>query len=127
MKFLAFGHKNILGKHWSTVEFTKDKELTKNGDCIIGVDSDFKLSELRQYLKKNKKIKIILKVDDLVDEITAEANPTFYNKHEMVIRRSDYIDQRTFAINASKSAHGISRKLIEKMKDPQQKMEVFLE
>ena len=43
-KFNAYGHPNILGTHKTTFEFTKDNELTLNGDCIVGVKADFELS-----------------------------------------------------------------------------------
>ena len=39
--FTVRGHNNVLALHKNTVEFTKDKELTLNGDCILGVDANF--------------------------------------------------------------------------------------
>ena len=42
LTFLAFGHKNITANHKTTLEFTKENSVTKKGDCIIGVNSDFK-------------------------------------------------------------------------------------
>ena len=39
-KIKAKGHKNVLSKHKSTFEITKDKELSLSGDCIIGLDID---------------------------------------------------------------------------------------
>ena len=34
------GHTNVLGRHKSTFEITKETELSKNGDCIIAVGAD---------------------------------------------------------------------------------------
>ena len=41
--FTAYGHKNILATHKTTIEFTKDKELSLKGNCIVGVRADFDL------------------------------------------------------------------------------------
>ena len=55
--FHAFGHKNLLGTHKNTLEFTKDKNLTLKGDCIVGVNADFDAGELKNFIKNcpNKK------------------------------------------------------------------------
>lgn len=133
IEFKARGHENLLGTHRNTLEFTKDTNLTKRGDCIIGVNTDFSLEELK---KLHGKIKIILSVynsvcnirgeliadeltDRLTDEITAEINEEFNDTHELVIRKTDFKDKRTFAINASKAAKDIKRELIKRLKDPQ--------
>ena len=121
IEFKAKGHENLFGTHRNTLEFTKDTNLTKRGDCIIGVNSDFSL----EVLKKLKgKIKIKMSVSDIhgkliSDEITAEINEEFNDPHEMVIRKTDFKDKRTFAINASKAAKDIKREIIERLKDPQ--------
>ncbi|MBT4539879.1 DUF371 domain-containing protein [Candidatus Woesearchaeota archaeon] len=114
MQFKAYGHKNLLGTHYNTFEFTKDKNLTIKGDCIIGVNSDFNLEELK---KLKGKVKLTITTDDLSEIIICEINTGFEDNKELVIRKSDYKDYRTFAINATKAAKDIDRKLIEKMKD----------
>ena len=124
MQFKSQGHVNLLGTHYNTFEFTKDTELTKKGDCIIGVNSDFDVEELK---KLEGKITIMIGVEDEKDEITAEINPEFNHKTEMVIRKSDFLDNRTFAINASKAAKDINRELIKKMKDPKAIINIKIE
>ena len=37
------GHKHVLSLHEKTLEITKDKELTPQRDCIVGVNSDLSL------------------------------------------------------------------------------------
>ena len=59
MEFFIFGHPNISADHKTTLEFTKDKELTKKGNCIVGVNSDFSFSEIKNLLKA-KKIEIVI-------------------------------------------------------------------
>ncbi len=115
MHFTAKGHENVLSTHRNTVEFTHETHLTKRGDCILAVCADYALKDIN---KGWKKIKIHMKIDNVEDEILAEYNPEFSNVHEMVIRKTKFNDQRTFAIKADKSAKDISRALVEKMKNP---------
>lgn len=122
IEFRAKGHENLLGTHRNTLEFTKDTTLTKRGDCIIGVNSDFSLEELKK-LKGKIKVKISVSdihgkliSDGLTDELTAEINEEFNDSHELVIRKTDFKDKRTFAINASKAAKDVKRELIEQLK-----------
>ena len=132
MIFKAKGHKNLLGTHATTLEFTKDLELTLKGDCIIGVKSDFSVEELK---KLKGKIKITLSAAKITgnvsekesDIITAEINPYFNDDREMVIRTSDFTDKRTFAVNATKAAKDINRELIEKLKNPDTELHIKIE
>jgi len=119
MKFIAYGHENMLAKHKTTIEFTKDDFLTKQGDCILGI----KLNKIPKPL--NGKIKIVLKIDNLQDEIIAIANKNFSHKNEFVIRKSDFLDDRTFAIKANKAAINIKKEIIEKLKQGK-KIEIFI-
>ncbi len=50
----AKGHKNVTSKHKSTFEITKDKSLSMNGDCIIGVDMDKTMDDFPEELKEKK-------------------------------------------------------------------------
>ncbi|MDX1814121.1 MAG: DUF371 domain-containing protein, partial [Candidatus Bathyarchaeia archaeon] len=42
-------------------------------------------------------------------------------------RKSDYVCSRTLAIHADKAAQDLSRGLVEKLKNPKQKMKITLE
>lgn len=125
--FNAWGHENILGTHQTTIEFTKDKELSLRGTCIIGVKADFKSDKLSEFSKnlinrKKKSIIIKIKAGDLQEEVIADVNPGFNDDKEMVIRKSNFIDKRTFAINADKSAFELSRRLINSLKTKKYKI-----
>lgn len=121
MIFSCYGHENIKASHPTTLEFTKDTHLTPTGDCIVGIDSDFDL----QTLKKLKgRIMIRLKVDDIEDTLEADINDDFSDEKEIVIRKTDFISRRTLAINATRSSKELNRKMIKKLKDPKQKLEV---
>ncbi|OGM01962.1 hypothetical protein A3K72_00150, partial [Candidatus Woesearchaeota archaeon RBG_13_36_6] len=116
MQFTAHGHPNIRASHKTTFEFTKDRFLTKTGDCIVGVNADFSLSELKKLLK-NKRIKITIKVDKKIEEIIAQPNKGFDSEHEIVIRKTNFVSKRTLAINANKAAIDFD-KIREKLKNP---------
>ena len=124
--FTAYGHKNVLATHKTTVEFTKDKELSLKGNCILGVKADFDLAELKKLIKGNRKIKIKISVDDISDEITAEVNPDFDDDREIVIRMGGFKSKRTLGIRADKGAARVKRGLVDKLKNPVQKINVTL-
>lgn len=126
IKFFSYGHKNILATHKTTLEFTKDKMLSMEGDCIIGVNSDFDLKLLKEFLKKNKKINVKIKVDDDAEGFSCEANPDFNDEHELVIRKTDFNSKRTFGVKADKAAADIDRKIVQKLREDGKRIEVEL-
>ncbi len=109
--FRIQGNKNILSTHEKTIEFTKDAELTKNGDCILGVNADFELSQLQRFLSCEK-VRITIAVDSVYDTVTAVPNKKFSSSREMVIRLSEFDSERTFAVLADKAACSLNRSLI---------------
>ena len=131
--FHAYGHPNILATHKTTLEFTKRPELTLKGDCIVGVNADFDLDELRQFIEQstkssNKKISItikaIIKNKKVEDTIFAEINKSFNSNHELVIRKTDFASDRTFATNADKAACDFSKEIVKELKNPKTRIEV---
>ncbi|WP_324736006.1 DUF371 domain-containing protein [Thermococcus sp. SY098] len=128
----CYGHENIKATHKSTLEITKEDFLTPRGDCIICIKADKAIRDLsdefKQALKSGKRIRIRIIVDDLVDEIIASGDGrlTFENDVSMVIRKSTYIDGRTLAVRANKAAKDIDRRIIEKLKNPNQKAVIEL-
>lgn len=125
--FLCYGHQNILGTHKTTIEFTKDKHLTKSGDCIIGVNGDFDLDELKMFIQDKEKIRIIIKVDGEREEIHCKVNKGFNSDREMVIRRSDFSSERTLGIRADKGCCELSREFVGKLSKSNTKIMVIFE
>jgi|TARA_B100001964_G_C14252614_1_gene610673 hypothetical protein len=135
--FSCYGHENIIAKHKTTLEFTKDSELSLKGDCIVGVKADFSLLELKKFIKSlknnNKKITIIIETiensdnENIVEKINAEINPDFNSDKEIVIRKSDFISERTFAINADKAAFELNKDLVEFLKVKYNKIKIIIE
>ena len=124
-RFEATGHKNILANHKTTLEFIRGSALTRNGDCIIGVNADF-ISEKLGHFKPGEGLLISLKVNNITEQITANYNPEFSSTEEMVIRKGSFSSARTFAVNASKAAVGISRKMAEALQNPDQRIIVTI-
>ncbi|MCJ7469295.1 DUF371 domain-containing protein, partial [Candidatus Bathyarchaeota archaeon] len=75
----AYGHENIQATHKTTLEITKDKHLTKNGDCIIAVAANKSLADLSPKFKeklrrKNAILTIRIEVEGVVEEIKASGS-----------------------------------------------------
>jgi hypothetical protein len=60
--------------------------------------------------------------------VKASGSPHLVLTHpsDIVIRRSGYVSDRTLAIHADKSANDLSRRLVEKLRDPRQKIKISL-
>lgn len=130
---LASGHKNVLATHETTLEITKKNQLSKRGDCIVAVAAQKALanlsSEFKESLrKKNAKITITIAIGEVVETVNAFGNPKLILTHpnDMIVRKSDYICDRTLAIRADKAACDLSRNLVEKLKNPKQKVKISL-
>ena len=129
---LAYGHENILATHKTTIEFTKDAHLSKKGNCIVAVAADKSLNDLSDGFKKrlrknNSKLTIIIEVNGLTDKILAKGtlNLPLTNNKEIVIRKSDYICDRTLAIKANKAACDLSSDLVKKLRDPKKRVKII--
>ncbi|MCK4636542.1 MAG: DUF371 domain-containing protein [Methanomicrobia archaeon] len=117
----ARGHPNIKATHKTTIEITKDSYLTGRGDCILGINADKGLRDLKEFLNQNKKrrIQVDLMVENLVENIKGYLDPrlTFLDENDIVIRKSSYVCDRTLMIQADKSAAEINRKIVRKLKE----------
>ncbi len=122
--FHCLGHKNIRAKHYKTIEFTKDSNLTPRGTCIIGVRADFDVSSLKRL---SGRIKIIVEVNGLLDTFYATINPDFDDEHEIVFRKSNYRSKRTLGFNLDKGANRLNRDIVKLMQNPDQKIKVTFE
>lgn len=129
----AYGHRNIQATHKTTFEVTKEANLSKKGDCIIAVSADKAMKDLMQKFKdslhrENAKITISIEADNVIEEVNAFGSSRLVLTHptDIVVRKSSFICNRTLAINADKAACDLSRKLVEKLKNPNQKVKITL-
>jgi hypothetical protein len=113
------GHANIRSAHRNTIEFTKDTELTKEGDCIAGVRADFDPVKLKEFVKEFSSFTLIMLVGKSTFKITSKVNKEFDDIHEIVLRRSEFGSKRTLGIRCDKVAADVPREIIEKLKNPE--------
>jgi hypothetical protein len=167
--FTCYGHNNVISRHKTTLEFTKDEDLSLKGDCIVGVKADFSLKDIKMFIEslKNNKITIIIETinnesnnnkknnnnenkilnnnynkklinnniiknkndsnNKIIEKISAEINPSFDSDKEIVIRKSDFIDERTFAVRANKAAFELDSDLIGFLKEKRNRITVIIE
>lgn len=132
-EFQAIGHSNIQAIHPTTLMFTKDVHVSKNGDCIVAMTADKSVADLsvqfkEELRKPNAKITIIIEAGDFKEEIRALGSPKLCLCHptDMVIRKSDYICNRTLAICSDKSSSDLPRTFVDKLRDPDQKVTITL-
>ena len=118
-KIKAKGHKNVLSKHRSTFEITKDKDLSLSGDCIIGLDIDKAMEDFPEEFKdklKRDDTRVIVKLDtaNAHDEITGYGHHDLTLTHptDIVCRKSTFTCPRTLMINSNKAAADLNRDLI---------------
>ena len=129
----GYGHKNILATHKATLEFTKDTHLSKKGDCIIAVAADKALvdlsTEFKDGLRKpNAKLTILIEAGGISAQVQAYGAQQLSLAHptDAVIRKSGYVCSRTLAVCADKAAIDLPRELVEKLKNPKQKVKITL-
>ena len=130
----GYGHENILATHKTTLEFTKDTHLSKKGDCIVTVAADKALADLsaefKEKLRKpHAKLTLTIEAGGIIEQVNAHGSPQLILTHptDMVIRKSDYVCNRTLAVHADKAAQDLSRDFVEKLKNPKQKVKITLE
>jgi len=124
-EIFARGHENITAKHKTTLEVTKDSELTPGGDCIIGVKADKSVRDLNLEIKKRiragNEILIKLILPDYGSDLSfrARGDRMLQLSHEtdVVIRKSGYRCERTLCIHSQISAKDIDRDFVRLLRD----------
>ena len=120
----AGGHENVTAAHESTFEVTTDDYLTPAGDCIVGIEAEQAPAEFPETFvdactRQSAKVTITLEAAGHTDTVEALGSPelTFESERSAVVRTSDYVDDRTVAIAASKSASDLDRDLVAALGD----------
>ena len=128
------GHKHVLSLHEKTLEITKDDNLTPQGDCIVGVNSNISCIDLPEKMKKKirdpkSKIKFTLKVGKFSFKIEGHGSEKLTLKHvsDIVLRKSAFTCSRTIAINCDKASSDIPRDLVSLLQNPQTKGTMIIE
>ncbi len=127
MQFNAYGNAGIEGTHTSVLEFTQRTSVIPKGASVVGTRADFEPEALSALAMVSKKIRITLKVKGFTETITGEVNKSFLPGVDVIIRKGAQGSPGTLLINADKSASDLPRKMIELLKNPEERMIVTLE
>ncbi len=118
------GHPNVLGLHRNTIEVTKDIEISKRADCVIGVRAskaciDFN-SSLKQHIRTGGHLRFELRVKEEKYEFQGMGSNSLKlsDERELVLRKSDFASIRTGAIRCSAAAVDVPRSIIRNLQDP---------
>lgn len=114
MIFRCYGHNNIRAKHKNSIEITKDKEISEAADCVLGVDASYSEHDLQKFSGEYK-VKVELECGGVRETIYGITPETIIGKG-FILRKSNFIDEKTFMIRCDKSALEINQSLVEKLK-----------
>ena len=127
-EIIFYGHRNVQSLHTRTIEITKDPSLTLQGDCIIGVSANKSccdISDKVQRILKDSNSHII--IDIIVGKRSFRMNASgdrrllLLSRHDIVIRKSNFICERTMAIQCNKASRDIPRDMILLLQNPETK------
>ena len=115
----------VLALHPTTIEITTESHLTRRGDCIIGVAAEKGCAGLgtetkRALCRANARILIGIEVAGETFRLEARGDPrlALTHPHDIVIRKSDYVSERTLALKANAAAKDIPRPIVRALRDP---------
>ena len=120
--FTARGHRNIRATHRTTLEITKEADLTPRGDCIVAVGSEKGAADLNrelvEALKRGAEATLTIEAGGVTETVRGRGDPRITLTHptDIVVRKSLYVDSRTLMVEADKSALDLDRRLVEALR-----------
>jgi hypothetical protein len=127
MQFNAYGHAGIEGTHKGILEFTQKTGVIPKGDSVIGTRADFKPDDVSALAQVSKKLMVTLKVRSYTETITGECNTSYSPSSDIIVRKGPQRSPSTLIVNADKSATDLPKKMIELLKNPEERIIVILE
>ena len=120
----AIGHEHVSAEHTSTLELTSDDWLTPAGDCILGIEASavpatFDEEFVSACQCHDAAISATIRVDghEQIIDGSGHSELSFENSRSMVIRTSDYVDDRTIMVESDTAAAGIDREVVTSLED----------
>jgi hypothetical protein len=120
----ASGHPKIRASHTTTLEITKDADLTERGDCIVATSASKGAADLSPEFSKQVKndaarVALTIKVANLSETITGRGDRRLFLSHptDLVVRKSGYVCPRTLMVRADRSASDLSREFARLLRD----------
>ena len=133
MKFVfhAFGHPSVRSSHKTTIEITKEPNLSPRGNCVVAVNSERGIRDLPEDLKRSllsSKVKgqLVLSVGSFHFTVEGWGDPrlTFSHPADLIVRKSGFVSDRTVLIHADKSASDLPREMVRMLQDPESRMTI---
>ncbi len=122
------GHENITSLHTKTIEITKESRLTRNGDCIVGVNASCGCKEIPQDMKKKLQdpktsVKFSINVDNYRFQVRGSGHKDLILTHpdDIVLRKSTFVCPRTLAVKCDKASDSIPAEMIRLLQNPKTK------
>ena len=113
------GHPMVTALHPTTIEITTEDYLSRRGDCIVGVGAERGCAGLGEAVKaairrESSQIILHLVVGTQSFAVRARGDPrlTLTHPHDIVVRKSDFISDRTIAVSASHASKDIPRSMV---------------
>jgi len=120
----ASGHPKIRASHTTTLEITKEADLTERGDCIVATSASKGAADLsREFSKlvKNNaaRVALTIKVANRYETVTGRGDGRLLLSHptDLVVRKSGYVCPRTLMVQADRSASDLSREFVKVLRD----------
>lgn len=127
MQFNAYGHAGIEGTHKGILELTQKTAVIPKGDSVVGTRADFQPDAVSALAQVSKKLMITLKVRSYSETITGECNMSYSPGSDIIVRKGPQRSPSTLIINSDKSAGDLPKKMIELLKNPEEKVIVTVE
>jgi uncharacterized protein len=115
----------VRSAHPTTIEVTTEVHLTESGDCIVGVGASKGCAQLDARVKEGlrregSRVTIRITVGGRTFVVKARGDPRLglTHPHDMVIRKSEFVSDRTLAVGADGASNDIPREIIRMLKDP---------
>ncbi len=120
----ARGHRNVRALHRTTFEVTRDDHITPRGDCIIGVSADKAAASLSREVREalsieDSRVVLILETPGHRDLVRARGDSriTSSDERRIIVRRSNFVEPATIAVEADKAAGQLDRGLVEELRE----------
>lgn len=132
-KLYARGHPSVTSTHPTTLELTRDTDLSRSGDCIVAVGCSVGLKDLPEPMKNALsrgacRARLTLTVD--FHQFTVEGQGahglTLSHPTDIVVRKSGFISDRTLMVHANRAAADIPKSFVQLLQDPGRKVLVEL-
>lgn len=123
-RITARGHEHVTARHDTTLELTSDDYLTPAGDCILGIEADrvpaeFDPAFVEACRDADATITATIETSRHSVRVAGRGDPalTFDSERSLVVRTSEYVDDRTVMVDANAAAADIDRVLVDDLAD----------